>query len=145
GPRGRRHHDRLARLGLPDVHQADVRRHAWHTEDTDGRRNRRALRVELPQIPPVRQGVLLPSVVTRDEIAWVKTRRARTDDPISAPEAADTTTVSPALGCPMSIRPTYAVMPGIPRTPMAVEIGGPCGSSFLRSLPFDRAYSCHPS
>jgi hypothetical protein len=63
----------------------------------------------------------------------------------TAPDAADTTTVSPAFGCPMSMRPTYAVMPGMPRTPMAVEIGGPLGSSFRRSLPLDRAYSCQPS
>ena len=52
----------------------------------------------------------------------------------TAPDAADTTTVSPTFGCPMSMRPTYAVMPGMPRTPMAVEIGGPFGSSFRKLL-----------
>ena len=35
----------------------------------------------------------------------------------TAPEAADTTTVSPALGWPISFRPKYAVMPGMPSTP----------------------------
>ena len=37
--------------------------------------------------------------------------------PPTAPEAADTTTVSPAFGCPKSSNPMYAVTPGIPSTP----------------------------
>src|SRR5579872_6629394 len=49
-----------------------------------------------------------------------------------APDAADTTTVSPARGRPMSRRPTYPVIPGMPSTPTAVEIGASVGSS-LRS------------
>ena len=35
----------------------------------------------------------------------------------TAPEAADTTTVSPAFGWQMSSRPTHAVTPGMPSTP----------------------------
>jgi hypothetical protein len=35
----------------------------------------------------------------------------------TAPEAADTTTVSPAFGWPISFRPKYAVIPGMPRQP----------------------------
>src|SRR5262249_42194497 len=38
----------------------------------------------------------------------------------TAPEAAATTTVSPAAGLPISRSPMYAVIPGIPRTPSAV-------------------------
>ncbi len=35
----------------------------------------------------------------------------------TAPAAADTTTVSPSWGRPMSCMPTYAVRPVMPRTP----------------------------
>ena len=35
----------------------------------------------------------------------------------TAPDAADTSTVSPAFGCPISFRPNQAVSPGMPRTP----------------------------
>ena len=55
----------------------------------------------------------------------------------TAPEAAETTTVSPAFGCPMSSRPTYAVWPGMPRTPTAVEIGAAAGSSLRTPAPSD--------
>src|SRR5713101_3527455 len=67
-----------------------------------------------------------------------------TIDP-TAPDAAETTTVSPGFGWPMSSRPTYAVKPGMPRTPIAVEIGTSRASSLRRSLGFDAAYCCHPS
>ncbi len=53
----------------------------------------------------------------------------------TAPEAAETTTVSPAFGRPMSRRPTYAVSPGIPRTPSAVVRGAAFGSSFRSPAP----------
>ena len=53
----------------------------------------------------------------------------------TAPEAAETTTVSPGLGWPMSSSPAYAVMPGMPSTPSAVESGAGFGSSFRSSLP----------
>ena len=65
--------------------------------------------------------------------------------PPTAPDAADTTTVSPALGCPTSSSPKYAVRPGIPSTPSAVEIGAAVGSIFRMPLPSDTAYSCQPS
>ncbi len=35
----------------------------------------------------------------------------------TAPDAAETTTVSPVLGWPISFSPKYAVMPGMPRIP----------------------------
>ena len=35
----------------------------------------------------------------------------------TAPEAADTITVSPGFGWPISFRPKYAVMPGMPMMP----------------------------
>ena len=50
-----------------------------------------------------------------------------TMDP-TGPLAAATTTVSPAFGCPMLSRPQYAVMPGMPSTPSAVEAGTAPGS-----------------
>ena len=45
----------------------------------------------------------------------------------------------------MSISPTNAVIPGMPRTPIAVEIGTAFGSILRSSLPFDRPCVCHPS
>src|SRR5262245_18646889 len=42
----------------------------------------------------------------------------------TAPEAAETTTVSPSLGRPSFMRPKYAVTPGMPHTPSAVDGGG---------------------
>src|ERR1700756_2354943 len=62
----------------------------------------------------------------------------------TAPAAADTTTVSPAFGCPTLRSPKYAVRPGIPRTPNAVEIGASEGSTFCAPAPSDNAYSCQP-
>ena len=44
----------------------------------------------------------------------------------------------------MSSSPTYAVIPGMPSTPIAVEIGSD-GSSFRRSVPFDTPTSRQPS
>src|ERR1700692_2642612 len=41
----------------------------------------------------------------------------------TAPEAAETTTVSPGLGWPMSSRPTYAVIPGMPSPAGAGDMG----------------------
>ena len=35
----------------------------------------------------------------------------------TAPEAADTSTVSPGFGWPSSFKPKYAVMPGMPSRP----------------------------
>ena len=57
----------------------------------------------------------------------------------TAPEAADTTTVSPALGLPISIRPHQAVMPGMPSTESAVESGAASGSSFIDMSPVETA------
>ena len=41
----------------------------------------------------------------------------------TAPEAAETTTVSPALGWPISSSPTQAVSPGMPSTPRLADSG----------------------
>jgi len=63
----------------------------------------------------------------------------------TAPEAAATTTVSPACGLPISSRPVYAVMPGMPSTPIAVEIGASFGSILARPLPSEIACVCQPA
>ena len=57
----------------------------------------------------------------------------------TAPDAADTTTVSPGRGRPKSSKPTYAVSPGMPRTPSAVPIGACVGSSVRTPAPVDTA------
>ena len=62
----------------------------------------------------------------------------------TAPAAPDTTTVSPALGLPMSRRPKYAVMPGMPRTPRYTGSGAKRVSTFCTPLPSEIAYSCTP-
>src|SRR5689334_12372902 len=49
----------------------------------------------------------------------------------TAPAAAETTTVSPGFGCPRSYSPTYAVMPGMPSTPSAVDSGAAFASSLI--------------
>ena len=62
----------------------------------------------------------------------------------TGPDAAATTRVSPALGLPISRRPAYAVCPGIPSTPSAVEIGAIFGSTLRASPAPNVAYSCQP-
>ena len=57
---------------LADVEQADVRRHPRHAEHADRRRDRRRLRIELPQLLAVRRRVLLPAVVAGDDVAGAK-------------------------------------------------------------------------
>jgi hypothetical protein len=52
----------------------------------------------------------------------------------TGPDAAATTRVSPGFGLAISRRPTYAVWPGMPSTPSAVEIGAMSGST-LRASP----------
>src|SRR5215475_8951364 len=49
------------------------------------------------------------------------------------------------LACPISRRPTYAVRPGMPSTPSAVEIGARFESSFRKPTAGDEAYCCQPS
>ena len=58
----------------------------------------------LPAMPTTRQPLILA--------IWPTTEP-------TAPEAAETTTVSPGCGRPMSSKATYAVIPGMPRTPRA--------------------------
>src|SRR5688572_3005571 len=63
----------------------------------------------------------------------------------TAPDAADTTTVSPAFGSPILSRPYQAVTPGIPITPSAVDIGAPVVLTFRKPAPGTTAYNCQPS
>ncbi len=54
----------------------------------------------------------------------------------TGPDAAATATVSPGLGMPISSSPAYAVNPGMPRTPSAVDTGaisGRCGAAGTRT------------
>src|ERR1700722_10767646 len=62
----------------------------------------------------------------------------------TAPPAADTTTVSPALGAPISSIPHHAVRPGIPTAPRYAESGIAFGSTFCNSAPVETPYCCHP-
>ena len=62
----------------------------------------------------------------------------------TGPLAAATTTVSPAFGRPIWVRPAYAVKPGMPRTPSAVVTGALPGSSLRTVEPFCTPYLCHP-
>ena len=57
----------------------------------------------------------------------------------TGPEAAETSTVSPARSCATSSRPKYAVMPGTPRMPSAVEAGTCPGCSRQASAPSETA------
>ena len=70
----------LAGPGLTDVDQADERGHAGHAKHAECGRHRRRARIELPEILSVRHGVLLPAVVTGDDVAGAKRRIARLDD-----------------------------------------------------------------
>ncbi len=63
----------------------------------------------------------------------------------TAPAAPETNTVSPACGRPISKRPWYAVNPGIPSTPSAVDTGALPGSTGCTPEPSDSAHSRHPS
>src|SRR5688500_9465095 len=62
----------------------------------------------------------------------------------TAPDAALTTTVSPGFGSPILARPAYAVRPGMPSTPSAVDSGATDGSSRCTALRLTRACSCQP-
>src|SRR5204863_4794989 len=64
--------------------------------------------------------------------------------PPTAPEAAETTTVSPALGWQISSSPTQAVTPGMPSTPRNADIGTRLASILLSPLPSDTPYCCQP-
>ena len=61
----------------------------------------------------------------------------------TGPLAAATTTVSPAFGRPIWVRPAYAVKPGMPTTPSAVVTGALPGSSLRTVEPFCTPYFCH--
>src|SRR5262249_26321929 len=64
--------NRLTRLRLANVGQADVRRHTGHAERSDGCRDRRDRRIELAQLASARKAKILPAVVAHDEIAGGK-------------------------------------------------------------------------
>src|SRR5688572_13986490 len=64
----------------------------------------------------------------------------------TAPAAADTTTVSPAFGWPISVRPNHAVRPVAPNTLSAQRgSGSDLGSNTRRPLPSLTSESCTPS
>src|SRR3981189_1289256 len=63
----------------------------------------------------------------------------------TAPPAAETTTVSPALGWQISSRPIHAVTPGMPSTPRNADAGTRLVSILFNPAPLDRPYCCQPS
>src|SRR5882672_9199305 len=65
--------------------------------------------------------------------------------PPTAPLAAETSTVSPALGAQYSSRPIHAVAPGMPHTPRYADSGTSLGSTTVKPSPWERAYICQPS
>ena len=62
----------------------------------------------------------------------------------TAPAAPETNTTSPSSGFPISNSPWYAVNPGIPSTPRAVEIGARSGSIRRMPEPSESAHSRQP-
>ena len=62
----------------------------------------------------------------------------------TAPDAAETTTVSPAFGWPMSSSPTQAVSPGMPSTPSEAESGASAGSIRISRAAGTREKRCQP-
>src|SRR6185437_6217916 len=62
----------LARLGLADVEEPEVRRHARHAERAEVAFQRRELRVHLANALSVRDGVLLDAEVARDLFALLE-------------------------------------------------------------------------
>src|SRR4029078_4968595 len=63
----------------------------------------------------------------------------------TAPEAAETTTVSPGFGSPMRNNPYHAVTPGIPITPSAADNGAPLVLMRRNPLAPASAYNCQPN
>ena len=53
----------------------------------------------------------------------------------TAPAAPETTTVSPSWGLPISSRPKYAVIPGMPSVPRYVGSGASAGSILISESP----------
>jgi hypothetical protein len=62
----------------------------------------------------------------------------------TGPVAAATTTVSPGCGSPIASSPAYAVKPGMPSTPSAVEAGAASGSSRRVCRASATAWVCQP-
>src|SRR5262245_34813083 len=80
-------HDRFAGLGLAEIVEADVRRHARHAEHAERRGDRRRLRIQpdRPERPHPRAGTLgdvvrLPAAVAEDEVSGSKRGVARLHD-----------------------------------------------------------------
>ncbi len=63
----------------------------------------------------------------------------------TAPAAPDTTTVSPSRSSPVSSRPKYAVIPGMPSAARYVVAGTRAVSIFCTPSPFESANSCTPN
>ena len=62
----------------------------------------------------------------------------------TAPDAADTTTVSPFFGWQISVTPRYAVAPGMPSTPRYADSGAPCRGSFTNCVARRDQCVCQP-
>src|SRR6185312_12936253 len=67
-----RHQNRLARLRLTDIEQAEICGQSGRSQDTQGSRHRREACVELSQIPAVRNSVLAPAPIPGGNIARLK-------------------------------------------------------------------------
>ena len=62
----------------------------------------------------------------------------------TAPAAAETNTFSPSLSSPILSKPTYAVIPGIPRVPKYACNGPMSGLTLLKEFALEEKYSLQP-
>src|SRR5215510_6997722 len=83
----------------------------------------------LPAVPITRHPRILPICTTSEPVA---------------PAAPETTSVSPAFGLPISLRPYQPVNPGTPSTPRNADGGASFGSRARRPSPFDTKCSRQP-
>src|SRR5215472_12116009 len=83
----------------------------------------------VPAVPTTRQPRILPICTTREPVA---------------PAAPETTSVSPPLGLPISLRPYQPVKPGTPRTPRNTDGGATARSMTSTPSPSDTKCSRQP-
>src|SRR5712692_3923847 len=97
--RGGRHHQRLARLGLSDVLQPEIRRYSRHAENAQVTRQRHAAAVDLRGFPG--SSVELPAELRQDVIAFFQFFIPRFDhftDGLPDHDLADVDALDVALG-----------------------------------------------